>query len=160
VVAVVGKGAASKLATKLGEKLGEIASKMVPDILKQFGSGISKGFTQVMTRVRTSMGLKSDAVSLNLYSARQSMGVAIASGASAVAQTGLGVASGVYQERAAGKLAEVKLTMAISEQLKEYLGQAVDTFEQTMAAQSNFIKQITNIQLNTENANLSISRNI
>jgi invasin B len=160
VVAVVGKGAASKLASKMGDMLGKMASKMVPDILKQFGSGVSKGLTQVMTRVRTTMGLQSDKVSLGLYGSRLNAGVSIAQGSTAVVQSGLGIATGVHQERAANKLAEVKLTMAISEAAREFLSRAVESFDQTMKAQSDIIKQISSVQQSTDSTNLSIARNI
>ncbi|VVO48534.1 type III secretion system translocon subunit SctE [Pseudomonas fluorescens] len=132
VVVVVGKGAASKLATKVGDMLGKMVSKMVPDILKQLGKGVSKGFTQVMTRVRGTMGLQSDKLSLAQYGARLDAGVSIAQGSTAVVQSGLGVATGVHQERAAGKMAEVKLTMAISEAAREFLSRAVENFDHSM----------------------------
>lgn len=160
VVAVVGKGAASKLASKMGDMLGKMASKMVPDILKQFGSGVSKGLTQVMTRVRTTMGLQSDKVSLSLYGARLNAGVSIAQGSTAVVQSGLGIATGVHQERAANKLAEVKLTMAISEAAREFLSRAVESFDQSMKAQSDIIKQMSSVQQSTDSTSLSIARNI
>ncbi|PXX53992.1 type III secretion system translocon protein, YopB/IpaB/SipB family [Pseudomonas sp. LAMO17WK12:I10] len=158
VVAVVGKGAATKVAAKLGEMLGKMASKMVPDILKQVASAASKAMTQVLTKIQSSLGL--NVANTNLLVTRLNIGVAVSQAAGAITQTGLGVSSGIYQGRAAEHQAEIKITTAISEAMKEYLDKAVESFDLAMKTQNDYIKQLSRIQQSADSTSMSIARNI
>ncbi|WP_338806814.1 type III secretion system translocon subunit SctE [Pseudomonas chlororaphis] len=160
VVAVVGKSAAGRIAGMMGKMLGKMVSKMVPDLLKQASRAVSKGFTSVMTKARTSIGLKSDANSLGMYSARLGQGVAVVEAGSVTAQSALGVEAGIHRRDAANALADAKLAMAISESMKEWLGDMVQLFDQAMNAAHVAITKAVNVQAASESAALSMARNI
>ncbi|TKK37738.1 hypothetical protein PflCFBP13517_25635 [Pseudomonas fluorescens] len=160
VVVVVGKSAASRVASSMGQMLGKIVNKMVPDMLKHVGRSVSKGFTSAMTRVRTSVGLKSDPNSLAMYSARLSAGASGVEFGGVAAQSALGVKSGIHQRGAANALAEVTLAMVISALAKSWLSDSVKIFDETMGAVHANIKKTFDIQRNTGNASLDMARNI
>ncbi|AZC51689.1 hypothetical protein C4K35_4110 [Pseudomonas chlororaphis subsp. piscium] len=160
VVVLVGKSAASRVADTMGKMLGKMVNKMVPDMLKQATQAVSKGFTSAMTKARTSIGLKSDANSLGMYSARISAGVAATEAGSVTAQSALGVKSGIHQRDAAEALSGLKFAMLISESLKVWLSDMVQFFDQSMNAVHVNIKKALDVQSSVESAGLSMARNI
>jgi invasin B len=160
VVVLVGKSAAGRVASAMADMLGKVANKMVPDMLKQAARAVSKGFTNVMTKARTSIGLKSDANSLGMYSARLGAGMAITEAGGVAAQSVFGIKSGIHQRNAAEHLAEIKFAMVISEELKNYLNEMVQLFDQSMKAKDAAIKKAFNIQDSMNSTSLSMARNI
>lgn len=160
VVGMVGKAAAGRLASSLGNKLGNMASKMVPDVLKQFAKGASKSFTNVMTRARSAIGLRSDPNSLAMYSSRIGAGVAITEAGSVSAQSALQIKSGVHQRNAAQHMAEANFAMVISEQLKNYLNDMIQVFDESMKAKDAAVKKALDLQDSMYFTGLSVARNI
>lgn len=160
VVALVGKSAAGRVASAMGKMLGKLVNKMVPDMLKQATRAVSKGFTSVMTKARSSIGLKSDANSLGMYSARLGAGVATTEAGGVAAQSALGIKSGIHQRNAAEEQKELTFAMVISEALKNWLSEMVELFDLTMNAVYAGIKKAFDIQDSTNSTNLSMARNI
>lgn len=163
VVAVVGKSAAAKVAEAMGKVLGKVASKIAPQVAKmasRAASKISEGFTKAMTKARTAIGLKSDPNSLGRYAAILGGGVAVTEAAGAAAQSALGIKSGIHQRNAAEHLADLEFAKVISESLKNYLGEMVQLFDQSMQAKDNAVKKAFNIQDSIDSSNLSMARNI
>lgn len=160
VVAVVGKSAAGRVASAMGNMFGKLANKMAPQMLKQAAQAVSNGFTSVMTKARTSLGLKSDAISLDLYASRLAASVAVVEAGGTAAQSAFEIKSGIHQRNAAQHLAEFEFAKVISEELKHYLNDMVQLFDQSMKAKDNAIKQAFSIQDSINSSSLSMARNI
>ncbi|AZC38197.1 type III secretion system translocon subunit SctE [Pseudomonas chlororaphis] len=163
VVAVVGKAAAKSVAKAMGKALGKLVSKIAPQVLKmatRAATKVSEGFTKVMTKARSSIGLKSDPNSLARYATILGAGVAVTEAAGAAAQSALGIKSGIHQRNAAEHLADLEFAKVISESLKSYLGEMVQLFDQSMQAKDNAIKKAFSIQDSIDSSNLSMARNI
>jgi len=156
VVATVGKAAAGRLASVMGKAFG----KMVPQLLKQGASAVSKGFSQAMANLRNGLGLKSDAVSLQMYSTRFGMGLAGAEAVGVASQSGMGIKAGVHQRDAAERLSEARLAMTIGEQLKAYLADMVELFDQSIKAKDEAVKKAYYVQESTYATSLNMARNI
>ena len=160
VVAVVGKSAAGRVANAMGNMFGKLANEMTPQMLKQAARAFSNGFSSVMTKARTSIGLKSDANSLGLYASRLGASVAVVEAGGTAAQSALQIKSGMHQRNASQHLAELEFAKVISEELKNYLNDMVQLFDQSMRAKDDAIKKAFSIQDSINSASLSMARNI
>jgi len=160
VVAVVGKSAAGRVANAMGNMFGKLANKMAPHMLKQAARAVSNGFSSVMTRARTSIGLKSDANSLGMYASRLAASVAVVEAGGTAAESALGIKSGIHQRNAARHMADLQFAKVISEELKQYLSDMVHVFDQTMRAKDDEIKKAFGIQDSINSSSLSMARNI
>ncbi|CAI3807070.1 Cell invasion protein SipB [Pseudomonas sp. MM221] len=160
VVAVVGKAAAGRVANAMGNMFGKLANEMTPQMLKQAARAVSNGFTSVMTKARSSIGLKSDAISLDLYASRLAASVAVVEAGGTVAQSALQIKSGMHQRNATEHLADFNIAKVISEVMQKHLHDAVQLFDESIKAMDNTIKQAFSIQDSTNSNNLSMARNI
>ncbi|MFK3816436.1 type III secretion system translocon subunit SctE [Pseudomonas sp. NPDC089407] len=160
VVAVVGKSAAGRVASAMGNMFGKLANKMAPDMLKQAARAVSNGFSSVMTKARASIGLKSDPNSLGMYASRLAASVAVVETGGIAAQSALEIKSGIHQRNAAQHLAELEFAKVISEELKHYLNDMVQLFDQSMKAKDDAIKKAFSIQDSINSTSLSMARNI
>ncbi|WMI97552.1 type III secretion system translocon subunit SctE [Pseudomonas chlororaphis subsp. aurantiaca] len=160
VVMVVGKSAAGQMASAMGKVFGKMASKMLPQVLKQAAKSVSKSFTNIMTKARTSLGLKSDTNSLKMYATRMAIAETTIQAGGTVAQTSMAIKSGVHQRNAAEFKADFELAMSISETLKVYLSDMVQYFDQTMKAKDEAIKKAFNLQDSINTNSLNMARNI
>lgn len=161
VVVAVGKGAGARVASSsLGKMLGKMAGKMAPDLLKQTARSMGKGVTNGLTKLRTNVGLKSDANSMAMYSNRAGAGVAAIEAGGVTAESAMGVKSGMHQKEAAKHLADAQLTMAISESLKAFIDELVQKFGEITQSVDKFRKNALAIQDNTQHTALNMARNI
>lgn len=160
VVAVVGKAAAGRVASAMGNMFGKLANEMAPQMLKQAARAVSNGFSSVMTKARASIGLKSDAVSLDLYASRLAASLAVVEAGGTAAQSALQIKSGIHQRNASQHLAEFEFAKVISEAMKNYLNDMVQLFDQSIKAKDNAIKQAFSIQDSMNSSSLSMARNI
>ncbi|EAM8390744.1 pathogenicity island 1 effector protein SipB, partial [Salmonella enterica] len=118
-VAILGKGAVSKLGHVLKKMMDEAIKKLLPDALKQAMQNGSRILSHGMQRLAGTQG--SRAALLN----KTVLGV---SGASTAAQSGATVAEGVFLKKASDAFAGFTLSRFSGEQLRQWLKQAVDTF--------------------------------
>jgi len=160
VVAVVGKSAAGRVASAMGNMFGKLANEMAPQMLKQAARAVSNGFSSVMTKARASIGLKSDAMSLDLYASRLAASLAVVEAGGTAAQSALQIKSGIHQRNASQHLAEFEFAKVISEAMKNYLNDMVQLFDQSIKAKDNAIKQAFSIQDSMTSSSLSMARNI
>lgn len=160
VVAVVGKAAAGRVANAMSNMFGKLANEMTPQMLKQAARAVGNGFSSVMTKARTSLGLKSDAISLELYASRLAASVAVVEAGGVAAQSALEIKKGIHQRNAAQHLADFEFAKVISEALKNHLNDMVQLFDQSMKAKDNAIKQAFSIQDSSNSNSLSMARNI
>jgi len=160
VVAVVGKSAAGRVASAMGNMFGKLANEMAPQMLKQAARAVSNGFSSVMTKARSSIGLKSDAMSLDLYASRLAASLAVVEAGGTAAQSALQIKSGIHQRNASEHLAEFELAKVISEAMKNYLNDMVQVFDQSMKAKDDSIRKAFSIQDSINSSSLSMARNI
>ncbi|HEC8710317.1 TPA: type III secretion system translocon subunit SctE [Salmonella enterica subsp. enterica serovar Poona] len=118
-VAILGKGAVSKLGHVLKKMMDEAIKKLLPDALKQAMQNGSRILSHGMQRLAGTQG--SRAALLN----KTVLGV---SGANTAAQSGATVAEGVFLKKASDAFAGFTLSRFSGEQLRQWLKQAVDTF--------------------------------
>ncbi len=159
-VAVVAKGAAGRIGSKASEMIGKHVSKMVPDLLKEGARSASKAMTQMATKVRGSVGLQSDAVSLAKYGTHLDKVLAVTEGVGAATQAGLQIKSGIHQARAAQNLAAVVIATSIVESMSTYIAQAVEMFGEMLDKQTRLIEQIGLEMQNSQASSLQIARNV
>ncbi|HHN9985972.1 TPA: type III secretion system translocon subunit SctE [Escherichia coli] len=119
-VAILGKGAVSKLGHVLKKMMDEAVKKLLPDVLKHVMRNGNQILSHGIQRLAGVSG--SRAVLLN----KIVLGV---SGANTAAQSGATVAEGVFLKKASDAFADFTLSRFSSEQLRQWLKQAVDIFE-------------------------------
>ena len=119
-VAILGKGAVSKLGHVLKKMMDEAVKKLLPDVLKHVMRNGNQILSHGIQRLAGVSG--SRAVLLN----KTVLGV---SGANTAAQSGATVAEGVFLKKASDAFADFTLSRFSSEQLRQWLKQAVDIFE-------------------------------
>lgn len=112
------------------------------------------------TKVRGSVGLQSDAVSLAKYSTHLDKALAVTEGAGAATQAGLQIQSGIHQAQAAQNLAAVVIATAIVESISAYIAQAVEMFGEMLDKQTRLIEQIGLEMQNSQATSLQIARNV
>jgi len=159
-VSVAAKGAGGRISSKAGEMIGKHVSKMVPDLLKEGARSASKAMTQMATKVRGSVGLQSDAVSLAKYGNNLDKALAVTEGVGAATQAGLQIKSGIHQARAAQNLAAVVIATSIVESMSAYIDQAVEMFGEMLDKQTRLIEQIGLEMQNSQASSLQIARNV
>lgn len=119
-VAILGKGAVSKLGHVLKKMMDEAVKKLLPDVLKHVMRNGNQILSHGIQRLAGVSGSRS--VLLN----KTVLGV---SGANTAAQSGATVAEGVFLKKASDAFADFTLSRFSSEQLRQWLKQAVDIFE-------------------------------
>ena len=119
-VAILGKGAVSKLGHVLKKMMDEAVKKLLPDVLKHVMRNGNQILSHGIQRLAGVSG--SRAVLLN----KTVLGV---SGANTAVQSGATVAEGVFLKKASDAFADFTLSRFSSEQLRQWLKQAVDIFE-------------------------------
>lgn len=160
VVAVVGKSAASRVASAMGEIFGKTLSKMVPDLLKHIASSASKSVGNLMTKVRSIFGLKSDANSLAIYANRLQMLETGIETVGTTSQAGLQVHKGVLDKKAAEHLDSANLTRVVTEQIQKSQEALAEFFEDSIKVSTNTIKQGTQRLDGSNETSLIMSKNI
>ncbi|VVP32530.1 Cell invasion protein SipB [Pseudomonas fluorescens] len=160
VVAVVGKGAAGRIASSMGNMLGKMVSKMAPEVLKNAVKSVGSMATKAATSIRSTVGLSSDKLALEMYGTRLGMAVTGTEIGGSAAQSGFGAKSGIHQADAAKKMAEVSLAVAISEQLRTYLSENVQMFEDMMNDKNQMMEKFGDMQQRSADTALNMVRNI
>lgn len=114
-VAILGKGAVSKLGHVLNKMMGEAIKKLLPDVLKHVMRNGSRILTHGMQRLAGISG-SLDKAMLGLRSANTAV------------QSGGAVAEGVFLKKASDAFASFTLARFSGEQLQQWLKQAVEIF--------------------------------
>lgn len=158
LVAVVGKNAAAKLGEALTRMMGETIKKMVPQVLSQLAQNSGKLLSQGVQRLTTSlgnmgtrMGLQTSTMSKELLGntlSKVSMGMG---GVTTAAQSGGGIAEGVFLKNASDSLASFSLAKASMDQIQQWVRQAVEVFSDSQKVTQEMQKVMSSaLQQNAE----------
>jgi invasin B len=131
----------SALSSKLASLVAQVAPAAVQS-LKQMASAVGNTLTQLLTQLRSVITRSADSVSMARYIANLEIAQAVTEFAGVAAQGGMQLASGVHQAKAAELLADVRVRMAISEEISQYLSRIVEDYGQAMRDRTRQIEQV------------------
>jgi invasin B len=145
LVAVVGVQVIGPMVSALSSKLASLVAQVAPaavQSLKQMASAVGNTLTQLLTQLRSVITRSADSVSMARYIANLEIAQAVTEFAGVAAQGGMQLASGVHQAKAAELLADVRVRMAISEEISQYLSRIVEDYGQAMRDRTRQIEQV------------------
>lgn len=145
LVAVVGAQVIGPVISAVASKLASVVTQVAPvamQVLRQAASSVGNSLTQILTQLRGFITGGADPVSLARIAARFEIAQAITEAAGVATQGGLQIASGKHQAQAAVHLADVRVRMAISEEIASYLTRLVEDYGQAMQHRTRQIEQV------------------
>jgi invasin B len=163
LVVVVGVNVAGPVISAVSSKLGSLVAQVAPaavETFKQVASSMGSSLTQLLTQLRTFVTRGADAVSLARFASNLQIAQAVTEFAGVAAQGGMQLASGVHQSKAAEHLADVRVRMAISEEISNYLTRFVEDYGQAMRDRIRQIEQVFADLQRSHSAHLQMSRHI
>jgi invasin B len=131
----------SAVASKLASVIAQAAPAAVQAI-KQVASSVGNTLTQMLTQLRSFITNGADPVSLARYAANLEIAQAVTEFGNVAAQGGLQIRSGQHQAQAAVHLADVRVRMAVSEEITSYLTRLVEDYGQAMRDRTRQIEQV------------------
>lgn len=163
VVAVVGAQVVGPMVGAIASKLSSMIANVAPaamQALKQLGSAVSNSLTQMLTQLRSFITRGADAVSLARYAANLQTAQAVTEFGNVAVQGGLQIRSGVHQAQAAEHLADVRVRMAISEEITDYLTRLVEDYGQAMKVRTDEIGKVIDDMQRSHSVSLQMARHV
>lgn len=149
----------SAVATKLTSTITQLAPQVM-SVLNQAASIVGKSVTQALANLRSFLAGASDPVSLARYTANVEIALALTEFGGVAAQGVLQIRSGVHQAQAAEHLAEVRVRMAISEEIAAYLTRVVEDYGQSMRDRTRQIEQLFADMQRSHSVSLQMVRHV
>jgi invasin B len=163
LVAVAGAQVIGPMVGAIASKLASMIANAAPAAMqafKQMTSSLSHALTQMLTQLRSLITNGADAVSLARYAAHLQTAQAVTEFANVAVQGGLQVSSGAHQAQAAEHLADVRVRMAISEEITAYLTRLVEDYGQAMQVRTRQIEQVFADMQRSHVASLQMARHV
>jgi invasin B len=163
LVAVVGVQVVGPLVSAVASKLASVVAQAAPaavQALKQVASSVGNSLTQMLTQLRSFITHGADPVSLARYAANLEIAQVVTEAANVAVQGGLQVRSGMHQAQAAVHLADVRIRMAISEEISSYLTRLVEDYGKAMQDRTRQIEQVFADMQRSHAVNLHIVRHV
>ncbi|VVN76198.1 Invasin IpaB [Pseudomonas fluorescens] len=163
LVAVVGAQVVGPMVGAIASKLSSMIANAAPAAMqafKQVASSVSHSLTQMLTQLRSFITNGADAVSLARYAANLQTAQAVTEFGNVAVQGGLQIRSGVHQAQAAEHLADVRVRMAISEEITSYLSRLVEDYGQSMQVRTRQIEQVFADMQRSHSVSLQIARHV
>ncbi|PNB75832.1 cell invasion protein SipB [Pseudomonas sp. GW456-E7] len=163
LVAVVGAQVVGPMVGAIASKLSSMIANVAPaamQALKQVASSVSNSLTQMLTQLRSFITNGADPVSLARYAANLQTAQAVTEFGNVAVQGGLQIRSGVHQAQAAEHLADVRVRMAVSEEITAYLTRLVDDYGQAMQARTRQIEQVFADMQRSHSVSLQMARHV
>lgn len=163
LAAIVGAQVIGPMIGAVASKLATVVSQAAPaavQAMKQMASSVGNTLTQMLTQLRSFITNGADPVSLARYAANLEIAQALAEFGGVTAQGVLGVRSGVHQAQAAEHLADVKVRMAISEEITAYLTRLVEDYGKAMQDRARQIEHVFTDMQRSHSVNLQMVRNV
>ena len=163
LVAVVGVHVIAPMLGAIASNLASAFSGVAPaamQVFKQAASTAGNSLTQMLTQLRSFITNGADAVSLARYAANLQTAQAVTEFGNVAVQGGLQVQSGVHQAQAAEHLADVRVRMAISEEITAYLTRLVDDYGQAMQVRTRQIEQVFADMQRSHSVSLQMARHV
>ncbi|PRP70978.1 pathogenicity island 1 effector protein SipB [Chromobacterium amazonense] len=151
VVAMVGKGAASKLAGAMSKLLGDTIKKIVPSVLKEVAKGGTKMFNQGMQRLTNALGdagrstgLRATEENLTREMVASALNRVAVGGqfAQTTSQGGGEIAQGVFLKNATELMADFTLARSELAQIEQWMKDAVEAFSERQQLTEELHKNI------------------
>jgi invasin B len=163
LVAVVGVQVIGPMISAIASKLASVVAQAAPaavQAFKQMASSAANSLTHMLTQLRSFITNGADPVSLARYAANLEIAQAITEFSNVAVQGGLQIRSGVHQAQAAEHLADVRVRMAISEEITSYLTQLVDDYGQAMRERTRQIEQVFADMQRSHSVSLQMVRHV
>ncbi|WP_053214282.1 type III secretion system translocon subunit SctE [Pseudomonas sp. Q12-87] len=163
LMAIVGAQVIGPMVSAVASKLGSVVAQAAPaamQAMKQMATSVGKSMTQMLTQLRSLVTNGADAVSLARYAANLEIAQAVTEFANVAAQGVMQIESGRHQAQAAVHLADMRVRMAISEEISKYLTQVVEDYGQAMRERTQEIERMLSGQLQSLNTSLNMVRNV
>jgi len=163
LVAVVGAQVIGPMISAVASKLASVAAQAAPaamQALKQMATSVGNSLTQMLTQLRGFITNGADAVSLARYAANLEIAQAVTEFGNVAVQGGLQIKSGQHQAQAAVHLANVRVRMAISEEISAYLTQVVEHYGQAMQERTRQIEQLFADMQRSHSVSLQMVRHV
>jgi invasin B len=160
---VVGVQVIGPMVSAVASKLASMVAQAAPaamQAMKQVASSVGNTLTQMLTQLRGFITNGADPVSLARYAANLEIAQAVTEFGGVAAQGGLQIRSGVHQAQAAEHLADVRVRMAISEEITAYLTRVVEDYGQAMRDRTRQIEQVFADMQRSHSVNLQIIRHV
>ncbi|MBF4554996.1 type III secretion system translocon subunit SctE [Pseudomonas sp. p50] len=161
LVAIVGVAVIGPIVGAVASKLASVVAQAAPaamQALKQVASSLGNTLTQLLTQLRSF--ISSEPVALARYAANLEIAQAVTEFGSVAVQGGLQVASGNHQAKAAEHLADVRVRMAISEEITSYLTRLVEDYGTSMRDRTRQIEQVFADMQRSHSVNLQMVRHV
>ncbi|MGJ7515643.1 type III secretion system translocon subunit SctE [Pseudomonas baetica] len=145
LVAVVGVQVIGPMVSAVASKLASVVAQAAPAAMqaaRQLASSLGNSLTQVLTQLRSFITSGADPVTLARYAANLEIAQAVTEFGNVAVQGGLQIKSGQHQAQAAEHLAEVRVRMAISEEITAYLTRLVEDYGTAMQERTRQIEHV------------------
>lgn len=163
LVAVVGVQVIGPMVSAVASKLASVAAQAAPaamQAMKQVASSVGNTLTQMLTQLRGFITNGADPVLLARYAANLEIAQAVTEFGHVAVQGGLQIKSGQHQAQAAVHLADVRVRMAISEEISAYLTQVVSNYGQAMQERTRQIEQLFADMQRSHSVSLQMVRHV
>ena len=145
LVAVVGVQVVGPMVGAVASKLASVVAQAAPaamQAMRQLATSLGNSLTQMLTQLRSFITSGADPVTLARYAANLEIAQAVTEFANVAVQGGLQIRSGMHQAQAAEHLAEVRVRMAISEEITSYLSRVVEDYGKAMQDRTRHIEHL------------------
>jgi len=160
---VVGVQVVGPMIGAISSKLASVVAQVAPaavETLKQVATSMGNTLTQLLTQLRSVLTRGADAVSLARYVANLEFIKSIVEFAGVAVPGGLQFASSLHQSKAAGYLADVRVRMAISEEITSFLTRLLEDYGQVIRDRSRQIEQLFADLKNSHFTRLKMIQNV
>ncbi|BCX66970.1 type III secretion system translocon subunit SctE [Pseudomonas izuensis] len=145
LVAVVGAQVIGPMVSAVASKLASVVAQAAPAAVqaaRQLATSLGNSLTQLLTQFRSFITQGADPVTLARYAANLEIAQAVTEFGNVAVQGGLQIKSGMHQAQAAVHLADVKVRMAISEEISSYLTRLVEDYGKAMQDRTRHIEHV------------------
>ncbi|OOG85032.1 cell invasion protein SipB [Pseudomonas sp. A25(2017)] len=163
LVAVVGVQVIGPMVSAIASKLASVVAQATPaamQAMKQVATSVGNTLTQMLTQLRGFITNGADPVLLARYAANLEIAQAVTEFGNVAVQGGLQIKSGQHQAQAAVHLADVRVRMAISEEISAYLTQVVENYGQAMQERTRQIEHLFADMRSHDSVILKMVRNV
>ncbi|STQ90143.1 type III secretion system translocon subunit SctE [Iodobacter fluviatilis] len=148
LVAIVGKGAAAKVAEKFGAAISNTISKMIPALIKQFAAAAQAGLKGVGKSVTKSLVTLAKRAHINvgdvaLNATRLKTAQVVGGFAQQSIQAGGQIGVGVHKNNASDALADITLSRASQDVFKRAMTDAIKQMSEQMSVVDDLMKHMS-----------------
>ncbi|MHC8367758.1 type III secretion system translocon subunit SctE [Pseudomonas sp. ZT5P21] len=163
LAAIVGVQVIGPIVGAVASKLASVVAQAAPaamQAMKQLASSVGNTLTQMLTQLRNIITNGADPVTLARYAANLEIAQALTEFGSVAAQGVLGIRSGVHQAQAAEHLADVRVRMAISEEITSFLTRLVEDYGKAMQDRTRQIEHVFADMQRSHSVSLQMVRHV